>query len=818
MIIGSGRRSRWEPVSRRARSVAPIAAAVWIGLAVLLGTQAAAQEADPIEPEAPLPFGTLGLELIDHSVDVTANGDLIVTYRIVGGLADAELLFIDQDEPAPATTTTTTATTTTTEDTPSTTTVGGDAPTTTVPAAPPPATTAPPATTLPEPEVDDAEDEPPVPLSVDVVLDDRVDEVDDLIGRLGPTATPSVFQSPADGIRLDDVRPSITVDENGDAEMRLVIGTDTAPSQADRLGLDEPGLYPLLVSLLVDGNVVARHGTILHRVDARPTVATVGLSAIGAVSQPETLDAELGPLVAAAARLTEYAALGDHPIWMSIPPPVMSELTDGASARDLVIDSLRDDTMQGLPATPFDISSAVAVERDDAFVRELTIGEAQLQAALPGVPVRRDIWYVDRPLSSEAAALLRSLGVRALAMTPEVARTTIAPLPDELVVDRSLIVELPDGSPMTVLLVDAAEDRFGVDATESALAAGTETEWALQYLAELYLSAFDDEPLEARGRLLAGDDLGPLDATLLNELVRLDAATVIHDVVDAGALATRVSPQPLDEPGTLPAVAGPSLAGRLDAIEATGLVLANASSMLADDDERAAEWSRSLDSLVSTALTDEQADAVLRSVTDEAAELTGSVVAPEPFSITLTSRTGTIPLTIGNTSEEELRVRLQLSSPRLLFPEGDPEVVLAPGTNEIEIPVEARTNGTTSLEVMVVTPLGGPLTDTVRVSTRVQALSGLAQLVTATLLLLLLTWWLNHWRARRDERLGPRPRRATTPAAAAIEPDASVAEPETSIDTAEPETSTDTTGPDTPVTEPETSTDEPPDGVDNVER
>ena len=184
-----------------------VAAALSLGLAAMFATQALAQETDEFEPDAPLPFGTLGLELIDHTIDVAADGDLVVTYRIVGGLADAELLFIDQDEPAPTTTTTIPPTTTVTP--PTTEPATDDAPTTTV--AAPPATTTPPVGTTPPDEEDDVENEPPVQLSVDVVLDDRIDEVDDLIGRLGPTATPSVFQSPTDGIRVEDVRPSITV-------------------------------------------------------------------------------------------------------------------------------------------------------------------------------------------------------------------------------------------------------------------------------------------------------------------------------------------------------------------------------------------------------------------------------------------------------------------------------------------------------------------------------------------------------------------------------------------------------------------------------
>ena len=44
------------------------------------------------------------------------------------------------------------------------------------------------------------------------------------------------------------------------------------------------------------------------------------------------------------------------------------------------------------------------------------------------------------------------------------------------------------------------------------------------------------------------------------------------------------------------------------------------------------------------------------------------------------------------------------------------------------------------------------LPNEIRITARVQALSGLAQLVTAVLVILLATWWFTHWRARRREQ------------------------------------------------------------------
>jgi hypothetical protein len=95
-------------------------------------------------------------------------------------------------------------------------------------------------------------------------------------------------------------------------------------------------------------------------------------------------------------------------------------------------------------------------------------------------------------------------------------------------------------------------------------------------------------------------------------------------------------------------------------------------------------------------------------------------------------------------------VVVRLSSPRLNFPEGDVEVRLAPeDTTVVEIPVEARSNGTSPVTVEILTPSLDPLTEPVTLTSRFTALTGLGQVLTAGLLLILLTWWFSHWRVRR---------------------------------------------------------------------
>ena len=110
-------------------------------------------------------------------------------------------------------------------------------------------------------------------------------------------------------------------------------------------------------------------------------------------------------------------------------------------------------------------------------------------------------------------------------------------------------------------------------------------------------------------------------------------------------------------------------------------------------------------------------------------------------------------------STKPLNVVLRLSSPRLEFPDGDTTVTLLPNeVTVVNVPVVARSNGTSPVTVEVLTPSQDPLTEPVTLTSRVNALTGLAQVLTFALFLILLTWWFSHWRARRRYEHGGRAR------------------------------------------------------------
>ena len=177
--------------------------------------------------------------------------------------------------------------------------------------------------------------------------------------------------------------------------------------------------------------------------------------------------------------------------------------------------------------------------------------------------------------------------------------------------------------------------------------------------------------------------------------------------------------------------------------------------MLFRSDARPAEWARLTAILPTSALTDEQVASIASTLDDEFHGVRSAVEVPASFGFSLTGRSGTIPVSLFNSSDVPLAVTVQMSSPKLTFPDGPQTVTLAPGGyTEVRITIQARSNGSIPATLLVTTPEGRlPLAPAVPITANVTALTGLGNLLTGTSLLVLLTWWGRHWRRTHRERI-----------------------------------------------------------------
>lgn len=133
------------------------------------------------------------------------------------------------------------------------------------------------------------------------------------------------------------------------------------------------------------------------------------------------------------------------------------------------------------------------------------------------------------------------------------------------------------------------------------------------------------------------------------------------------------------------------------------------------------------------------------------------IQVPPNRSITLTARTGEIPITILSKAPYPVNVRLEVDSEKLEFPNGARRSVDLRRRNTTErFMVRARTSGTFPLRLRLVSPDGTTVLGRSRFTVRSTAASGVGILLSAGAGAFLLVWWARHHaRGRRNRRLVP---------------------------------------------------------------
>lgn len=560
-----------------------------------------------------------------------------------------------------------------------------------------------------------------------------------------------------DAIRTP-LRPSLARSA-GTLELQVDVPTTVDPDVRGALHLRRPGVYPVAVQILVDGDVVAEHRTLLARLPiesdaAAPlNVAIVASVSPAALTPNETTglsDRRRADLVA----IAELAAAVDGPVTFSLPPDALTGVADEDPALDATLRTdLAGDELVALPSEALDPSSAVAIGQSDVFARRVIDGEEALEATLPGVPSARSAWITMSPVSTGAATMLRNLTFDALVIDQDTYLGLDGNIGGYFDTTLATDIDLADGGTARALVISP----LGTLLDPARRTATDPADAAVRIVAELVVTQLELGTEHRRGAVLSPPDgvlpdsavAGPL-ASLISELddVRLVPLSVLASTTDPMEVDGRPSSV------VLPATAGPDLSARVARIALVRASATSAASMQLDDADLR-RWRAALDGLLTTALTDEQVDATLTEITEETTILLSTIETPQPFDLTLTGRSSTLRLNLRNNADERLRVIVRPRSPKLTFPDGDQLVELEPASaTEVVIPVESRSNGTSSIEISLLTPdLGQPVNGTVVLTASVNALTGLGQVITVGGLLALASWWFSSHRRQRRRRL-----------------------------------------------------------------
>ena len=521
------------------------------------------------------------------------------------------------------------------------------------------------------------------------------------------------------------------------------------------LALRADGIYPIRLEVSVGGEVRASITTVVNLFAPTATFTKMKVSLLvgaPAVSgRPATQpDGSIALDAAARLALENLIAIGSAeggPLTLAIEPEVIDGLARSASTDDIELLTRLEAVMQRhesvqLPYVPFDPSSAQRIGLGERFAELLVAGRDVLDVHNGDAPLNSQAWVARQPLDTDGVDLLRANDVKTIVLTPNASQAS-GSLDNYLktyrvgpTVDTSLAVKSIDPSFAELLtgdrqspVVDAARIAASLILSRSAVEG----------------SGGDVKRLHA----VLGDTRGevPSVQVAIPLLLALDRAPQLN-LVGVSRLGAVTAD---DSTTSLPTISRIDLnANRATIDEATSFVRIT-ESMLSSQSPLRYEWDRSLLILNDDRFDETTLDTYVKGVRSRARLLRNSLTIPDGLSFTLGSREGTLRLPVRNESAEEVTIGVEISSAKLLIRDAARVITIPPqGSVDVVVDVVARANGRFPVDVTFTSPDGShKIGQTIRIGARVTAISGLGQLVTGAAVLVLATWWVAHWRARK---------------------------------------------------------------------
>ena len=562
----------------------------------------------------------------------------------------------------------------------------------------------------------------------------------------------------------------------------LTVVTEMQEDIEDLLQINGAGVHPLTIELRAAGRTYDAL-TFVNRLPVdEATAGEMSISIMMGQTTPpritddggvEVTDEQIRELSALADTLTALdetvadTGIDDVPRTVSIEPATLEALA--------VVDPelfarlsplLAKSELIARPRLPLDPGAVSAASTDDRYATELYTrwlqeGEDVFGRVVRDATVDRSVYLISGALSTDGAQLRRQLGTRMLVMPYEVYAATDGSTQELTDTSQLLTVVLPEGSlPVSSLPAAVIDPHLSArldDPTDGAYAT------AVALTADLLVMAREVELngglVQRHGIVLARSDGGVIDAATMGDLIGLLAATPGIRAVDLSELATSVDLWVLDGlPVTLqlPTSSTVDLAPRLALIDGLSDDILAYGSMLPGDDPAFAEWDRILGALPSTSVSDQQAATMIRDV-EQGFTRFRNAIEVEASSFTLTGRNSTVRFTLRNLTDTTLTVRVQMSSPKINFPDGDQLIALPPTSDTpVTVNVQALSNGKSSVFLRVLAPAESqdvPIVDEMVLTARVNSFAGLGQLVTGAGVLLVVMWWARHWRQNRRAQL-----------------------------------------------------------------
>jgi putative peptidoglycan lipid II flippase len=556
------------------------------------------------------------------------------------------------------------------------------------------------------------------------------------------------------------------------------------PANPDAIVLADPGAYAVQAELRApDNRLLAQLTThLIYTGGLSPAQPRLGVAWVAAVHAPPALqpDGRTWRLPSGLTRrladlTTTMAAYPDVPLTLQPTPETLDALasvTDPAAHSALT--TLAQLTAKGAdqavtgPYVPVDLPSMLNSGLDSELSAQVRRGAHSLAADL-GVQ-RPDVrtWVEPGPLDDRSLASLTDHGVDRLVL-PEADLTALPPALRNFTLANPFTLIGPEGRRVEVASADAGLAAHFIGEGDQVLAAH-------QLLADLAVIE-EEQPSQTRGVVIdTPSGWQPDRAFVANLLDGLTANPMVAPVnLDQffsfiPQLGRRI---PLERTLAPPAGAS-STFGAASAIRSVRHQLDAFSAVLPAESTVYQDIERALLSAESVEVRDRQRSRQLSAVGRLIDQQSGLIRVPPFQSLTITARQGRIPITVTSRVPFEARVRLRLSSPKLLFRQAIPPdgTCVAGGSSEtctlnlrtentlLKIPIVARTAGVFTLVVALESPDGALTLASSKYTVRSTAASGVGVFLSIGAALFLALWWgreLGKGSPGRQGRLVPAP-------------------------------------------------------------
>ncbi len=576
---------------------------------------------------------------------------------------------------------------------------------------------------------------------------------------------------------------TVPVSELGDPSIgsTLRIPIRAERSSSDRVLLPNPGIHPVdLVLTAADGTVLWTEVVFLNRlpdpergridpseeplrvtlllpVESPPAIAPDGSATFSASDQDaleragslleqapdaplsvgaraNTLDALEAVEESWASRVLGALDAGRRP---SAGPGSPGTDTDGTTANELL----------NRPYVGVDSGGLVAAGGADELGRQLLLGSGTVTDVTGRLPVRTT-YALDETVSPESLTVYAGAGTESL-LVPR-SRLDLGSADDLTEQDAvTTPMTVRGGNGMQVLAYD--EDLAAV-----LTSADVDPGMRAHHTASILMSSWFDARSDGVARRRAAAIVLPptTDAEVLDALTPVlttDGGPLVADPA-GNALAAPTPDDPGIEVSLAPRVI-PDQEPALVAVAESRRQIEAYRSMGGGADPSLTIWEDLNDESLAASLDATERETLHATIRAGIAGNMAAIETPRPRSVVVTSQSSVIPLRFRNGLPFEVTLTLRARSPRLDIEGGETrEIVLQPGENRIDLPVEVQAPGESLLRIEVSVPDGGLTLPATSIPVRSTAVSGVGAALSILSIVFLAGWWLHTNRRARRQR------------------------------------------------------------------